>query len=53
MDETKMFQDVKQLCLCCGVSIEKISQECGINQNLVAKMFMETMQTILNKCKDN
>lgn len=51
-NEDKMLADIKQLCMCCGVGIEKISQESGINQNLIAKMFIETMQMILDKCKE-
>ena len=49
MYEEKMFMMVKELCKVCGMSIDRIAKECDINQDLVAKMFIETMQTILDK----
>lgn len=52
MDEKLMFQEVRKLCMANGVAIDKIAHDCNINQFLVAKMFMETMQLILNKMED-
>lgn len=52
MDQKKMFEQVRQLCLACGVGIDRIAKECGINQNLVAEMFMKTMRSILDQVKE-
>ena len=49
MDEELMFHEIKDLCIRCGLAIDKIAKDCNINQNLVAKMFMKTMQNILDK----
>lgn len=49
IDEELMLFRVKQLCACCGKGIDRISKECGINQNLVANLFMETMEHILKE----
>ena len=46
MDEKKMFDEVRQLCLANGLAIDRIAHDCNINQNLVAKFFMEVMQKI-------
>ena len=43
------YEQIRNLCKACGLSIEKIARQFNINQNLVAKLFMETMQTILDK----
>ena len=43
------FEQVRNLCKACGLSIDKIAKQFGIRQKLVAKLFMETMQTILDK----
>ena len=47
MNEKLMFHEVKELCKANGVAIDKIARDCNINQRLVAKCFMETMQYIL------
>ncbi len=49
MDEELMFVRIKQLCIACGKGIDKIAKECGINQNLVAKLFMKTMEHTLEE----
>lgn len=49
MNEQLMFEKVRQLCLVNGTAIDKIAKECGINQNLVGKMFITIMQDLLNK----
>ena len=45
------FEQIKKLCMACGLSIDKIARQFNINQNLVAKLFMETMHTILSEVK--
>lgn len=42
------FEQIKNLCKACGLSIDKIAKQFNVNQNLVAKLFMETMQAILD-----
>lgn len=54
MNEGKMwdaeyFEQIRNLCKACGLSIDKIARQFNINQNLVAKLFMETMQTTLSE----
>ena len=54
MTEVKMwdeeyFEQVRNLCKACGLAIDKIARQFNIRQNLVAKLFMETMQTILSE----
>lgn len=48
MDEKLLFDRVRELCLANGVAIDHIAKECNINQNLVAKFFMQVMQGILD-----
>ena len=43
------FEQIRKLCKACGLSIDRIEKQFNIKQNLVAKLFMETMQTILDK----
>ena len=43
------FEQVRNLCKACGLSIDKIAKQFNINQNLVAKLFMATMQKILSE----
>ena len=49
MNEKIMFQGVRELCCQCGIAIDRIAQKSGIRQDLVAKMFLETMKEILNR----
>ena len=49
MWDKEYFEQVRNLCKACGLSIDKIARQFNIKQNLVAKLFMETMQTILDK----
>ena len=56
MDEKLMFDRVRKLCLANGLAIDKISKDCNISQDLVAKFFMQVMQSILSnmdKSKNN
>ena len=52
MNENKMFNMVIELCKANGIAIDKIAKECGIKHDLGAKMFLETMKSILDKMKD-
>ena len=42
------FEQIRNLCKACGLAIDKIAKQFNMNQNSVAKLFMETMQTILS-----
>ena len=53
MNEELMFNKIRQLCIANGAAIDKIAKDCNINQDLVAKMFIETMQTILDGMNKN
>ena len=43
------FEQVRDLCKACGLSIDKIAKQFNLNPVLVAKLFMATMQTILSE----
>lgn len=43
------FEQIRNLCKACGLSIDRIARCFNINQNLVSKLFMKTMQTILSE----
>lgn len=47
--DKEYFEQIRNLCKACGLSIDKIARQFNINQKLVAKLFMETMQTILSE----
>ena len=47
--DKEYFEQVRNLCKACGLSIDKIAKQFNINQNLVAKLFMATMQKILSE----
>lgn len=47
--DKEYFEQVRNLCKACGLSIDKIARQFNINQKLVAKLFMETMPTILSE----
>ena len=49
MWDKEYFEQIRNLCKACGLSIDKIARQFNINQTLVAKLFMETMQTILSE----
>ena len=44
-----IVEDIKQLCICVGQSIDLISKKYHVPQNAIAKMFMEAMKKILSK----
>lgn len=43
------FEQIRNLCRACGLSINKIARQFNINQILVAKLFMAVMQKILDE----
>lgn len=47
--DKEYFEQVRNLCKACGLSIDKIAKQFSIRQKLVAKLFMETMQKILDE----
>lgn len=49
MDEEKLFAAIRKLCMKTGEAIDMIAKKCGVNQNLVAKLYLETMKSILDK----
>lgn len=51
-DNKSLFDRVRQLCMVTGVGIDTIAEECNINQDLVAKLYMETMGSILNRMEE-
>jgi len=48
MKEKLMFKEVKELCLATGTAIDRIANDCNINQDLVAKIFIKVMEQIIN-----
>lgn len=44
-----MFERMRELCRYCVIAIGKISKECDIREDLVAKMFVKTFLTILKR----
>ena len=55
MDEAegRMFSQVQELCVLCAKGISKISKDTGIHPELVAKIFIETFQHIINKMEED
>ena len=49
MEEKLLYDRIKELCLCSGAAVDRIAKECGINQTLVAKMFINTFKLIIDK----
>lgn len=47
------FEQIRNLCKACGLGIDKIARQFNINQILVAKLFMATMQTILEEVNND
>ena len=48
-----MFEKIRNLCKVCGVGIASISDEFNESPMLVAEMFIQTMQLILEKTKED
>lgn len=44
-----IVEDIKQLCICVGQSIDLLARKYHVPQDAIAKMFMETMKKILDK----
>ena len=51
MNEKKMFEMIRELCRANAVAIDRISKECNIPPNLVAKMFLETFTRLVNRAE--
>ena len=51
MNKELMFHEIRELCKANGLAIDKIANDCGINQNYVAEMFMQTMRMILDNMR--
>lgn len=49
----ELFEQIKNLCKACGLGIDKIARQFNINQNLVAKLFMATMQIVLEEVNND
>ena len=49
MNEKMMFKMVRDLCKANAVAVDRIAKETNIPQNLVAKMFIKTFESILSK----
>lgn len=47
--EKAYYEQIRNLCKACGLAIDKIAKQFHINQNLVAKLFLETFQQILSE----
>lgn len=45
--ESRMFEQVRELCVLCAKGIVKISDDTGINPKLIAKFFIEVFQKII------
>ena len=46
---SSMFDDVRKLCIYVGTRVDEIAKEYNVNQNRVAKLFMEVMRNILSE----
>jgi len=49
MNQERMFELVRKLCEANALVIVNIAKECNVHPDLVAKFFMELMQSILDK----
>ena len=49
MSEHNMFEEVRELCRINGLAIYKIAKDNNMPCDKIAKLFMETMQLILNR----
>lgn len=52
MDENLMFDEIIKLCGYCGFAIDVIANDCNIQQDFVAKMFIATFNVLINKTRD-
>lgn len=51
--QKEFFDQIKELCNCNAIAIDRISKNCNINPNLVARMFITTMSVILEKVQED
>lgn len=52
MNEKLMFKEVVELCKACGEAINRIAFDCNINQNAVARLFIKTMELIVDEIEE-
>ena len=43
---------IRELCIACGLGIDKIAKQKNLPQNMVAKLFVEMFQMILKSMED-
>lgn len=48
-----VFEGVKQLCQANALAIDKIAKENGIPQHLIARLFVATMERVLDRKKED
>lgn len=48
-EDSKLFEDIRELCVCCAKGIVVISERHKENPKLVSKLFVEVFQTILRE----
>ena len=51
--ESRMFDQIRELCVLCAKGISKISKDTGIHPELVAKMFIKTFQHIVDEMEED
>lgn len=48
-EEKEYFEQIRKLCVACGISVDKIAKQFNKNQNMVAQLFIDTFQKILKE----
>ena len=51
MENSEMFEDIRALCRCTGMAIDKIAKKYNQNQDNVAELYMQVMKRILDSMK--
>ena len=51
-NDNYLFERVRELCICNAKAIVQISKECNTKPWLVANLFMDVMQEIINKTNE-
>jgi len=44
--DNRMFEDIRELCICCAKSVVVISQRYNQNPRLISKLFLEVYKKI-------
>ena len=47
--EKEYVEQIKKLCVACGLSVDRIAKQFNINQNLVAELFIQTFQRVIKE----